>query len=72
MQKELGMLAAMYIYAYWKCKYAVHILCGGLEFEIMKNIQKCIFILMKIMLSISELLLLNFSKLTFQGPKYVF
>ena len=30
------------VYAYWKCIYAVQILCGGLEFEIMKNIQKFI------------------------------
>lgn len=60
------------VYAYWKCIYAVQILCGGLEFEIMKNIQKCIFILMKIMFTISRLLLLNFYKLIFQSPKYVF
>lgn len=60
------------VYAYWKCIYAVQILCGGLEFEIMKNIQKYIFILMKIMFNISQLFLLNFSKLIFQGPKYIF
>ena len=60
------------VYAFWKCIYAVQILCGGLEFEIMKNIQKYIFILMKIKFNISQLFLLNFSKLIFQGPKYIF
>ena len=58
------------VYAFWKCIYAVQILCGGLEFEIMKNIQKYIFIIMKIKFNISQLFLLNFSKLIFQGPKY--
>ena len=60
------------VYAFWKCIYAVQILCGGLEFEIMKNIQKYLFILMKIKFNISQLFLLNFSKLIFQGPKYIF
>lgn len=37
------------MYAYWKYKYSVQILCGGLELGIMNCLQKCIYILMKIM-----------------------